>query len=140
MRHLGLRHQPFGRRHDRGDAALVVGAKQRGAGRGDDVVAEAFAEVGHVGNAQNGLRIVGQDQVTAVVGAMDDGLHASAAHLGRGIDVRDEADHRHAGLRRGRRDSGHHVAVFVHRRVGHAHGSQLGDEIAQQHELPGVLG
>jgi len=49
--------------------------------------------------------------------------------------VRDEPDDRHARLRRVRRDGGHHIAVFVHRRVGHTHGAQLGDQIAKQDEL-----
>ena len=46
------------------------------------------------------------------------GLTSAPAHLGRRVDVRDEADRRHAGLRRGRRDRRHHVAVLVDRRVG----------------------
>ena len=99
VRNLGMRHQVLGRRHDFGDAGLVVGAEQRRPRRGDDVVADLLGQRGDVGQPQHGGRIVGQDQVAAVVAAMDDRLDAGAAHLRRRVDVRDEADRRHAGFR-----------------------------------------
>ena len=42
VRDLRMRHQVLGGRHDLRDARLVVGAEQRRAGGGDDVVADAL--------------------------------------------------------------------------------------------------
>ena len=89
-----------------------------------------------VGEPKDGRRIVGQHEVAAVVAAMDDRLDVRAAHLGRRVDVRDEADRRHARLgssspvsspsrSRARRSAG----------VGEPDRAQLLDEIAQQDEL-----
>ena len=69
-----MRHQVLGRGHDLGDAGLVVGAEQRRARGGDDVVADLRGERGIVGGAQHRRRIVGQHQVAAVVVAVDDRL------------------------------------------------------------------
>ena len=44
VRNLGMRDEIGGRRHDLGHAGLVVGAEQRRARRGDDVVAHLLGE------------------------------------------------------------------------------------------------
>ena len=49
---LWMRQQVFGRRHDLGHAALVIGAQQRRARRRHNVVPEALAEIGRVRHAQ----------------------------------------------------------------------------------------
>ncbi|MEZ5285898.1 MAG: hypothetical protein R2712_14045 [Vicinamibacterales bacterium] len=74
MRNLRMRQQVLGGRHDLGDTTLVVGAEQRRPRRGDDVVAEALAEIGGVGNPEDRRGVVRQDQVSSVVGPVDDGV------------------------------------------------------------------
>ena len=95
VRDLGMRDEIGGGRHDLGDAGLVVGAEQRRAGRGDDVVADLLGERGIVRQPQHRRRIVRQHEIAAVVAAVDDRLDARAAHFRRRVDVRDEADRRH---------------------------------------------
>ena len=81
---------------DLGDAGLVVGAEQRRARGGDDVVAICSASAGMSAQPQHHGGIVRQHQIAAVVAAVDDRLDVGAAHLGRRVDVGDEADRRHA--------------------------------------------
>ena len=135
VRDLRVRHQKRGRRHDLGDAALVVGAEERRARGGHDVVAHTLAEVRRVGHAKHGRGVIGQHEVAAVPGAMHDRPHAGAGHLGRCIHMRHEANHRHRCLRRGRGNRRHHVAVGVQHRVMHPEGVQFVHERPQQHEL-----
>src|SRR5260370_6624264 len=52
VRDLGMLRQVFDRRHDLGDAGLVVGAEQRGARGGDDVVAHLVRERRNVAHPQ----------------------------------------------------------------------------------------
>jgi hypothetical protein len=56
-----------GRGDDLGDARLVVGAEQRRARRGDDVVPMQLASSGMSLLAEDGGRIVRQHEVAAVV-------------------------------------------------------------------------
>ena len=97
-------------------------------------------EIGDVGGADHGGRIVRQHQVLPLVVAVDDRLDPGAAHLGRGVDVGDEADHRHVRLFRRRRNGRHHVAMLVDGGVGEADRLQLVDEMAQEVELLGRAG
>ena len=62
-----MRDQIGRRRDDFRDAGLVVGAEQRRARRGDDVVADLLGERRVVGEPQDRGRIVGQHEVAAVV-------------------------------------------------------------------------
>ena len=52
-RQLGVRGQVGDRGHDLGDAGLVVGAEQRVAARGDDVVALLAGQLGHRGRVEH---------------------------------------------------------------------------------------
>lgn len=135
VRDLRMRQQIRGGRDDLGHAGFVIGAEQRGARRGDDVVAVALRQIWRVGLTQHHAGHVGQHEIAAVVGAVDDRPHAGAAHLGRGVDVGDEADDRYVGLCRRGRNGRHHVAVRVDSRVGEAERAQLGDEHVEQDEL-----
>ena len=137
VRDFGVGEQVLGRGDDLGDPRLVVGAEQGGARGGDDVVADPLLEIGDVGRAQDRGRIVRQHQVLPLVVAVDDRPDAGAAHLGRGVDVGDEADDRHLPLRRGGGDRRHDVAVLVERGVGEAEGAQLVEKVPQQVELLG---
>ena len=67
----------------------------------------------------------------AVVGAVDDRLDARAGHLGRGVDVREQPDHRSvAGQGR------EHEAAVVHVRVVEPDLLQLVDQQPAEVELP----
>ena len=94
VRDLGMGHQVLGGRDDRRDACLVIGAEQRGPGRRDDVVTDLGGEIRVIRDAEDRRRIVGQHDVAAVPGAVDDRLDVLAGDLGRGVDVRDEANRR----------------------------------------------
>ena len=135
VRHLGMSHENGGRRHDFGDAGLVVRAEQRRPRRGHDVVAHLIGQCGDVVQPQDRGRVVGQYQVTAVVTAMHDWRDTGAWHFRRRIDVREKPDRRDAGFLRGRGDGGHHVSVFVDRRVSEADGPQLVGQRPQQDQL-----
>ena len=99
MRDLRVRDQVLGRRHDFGDAGLVVGAEQRRARRGDDVVADLLGERRDCRRAaapptdRRAARGRGRRSARWTIGC-----DAGAAHLRRGVDVRDEADGRHVRL------------------------------------------
>ena len=115
--------------HDFGDAGLVVGAQQRGAVGGDDVVADLVGEI-RVLRGANHLRGVGrQHDVAATIVPDDLRLDVLARTVGRGVHVRAEADHGHflvvfAGMVRV------DIAVFVEMGVGDADFLQLGREHA----------
>ena len=91
-------------------------------------------EIGQIRGAQDGRRIVRQDDVPAVPGAMDDGLHERAGHLGRGVHVRDEPDRRGVTLDR-RRDGRHQIAVLVQRDIREPDLAELGGEHVLQGQL-----
>ena len=117
--------------HDLGDAGLVVGAEQRGAVGGDDVVADLVGQRRVFGGADHLRRIARQHDVAAAVVPDDLRLDVLAGAVGRSVHVRAEADDRHllVGIRRdGRVD----VAVFVEMGVGEAHRLQFGGEQAAQ--------
>ncbi|OQC36253.1 MAG: hypothetical protein BWX64_02159 [Acidobacteria bacterium ADurb.Bin051] len=135
VRDLGVGDEPGGGGDDLRHPRLVVGAEERGSRGGHDVVADLLGQVRVVGVAQDRGRVVRQHQVLPLVVPMDDRLHPGARHLRRGVDVGDEADHRHLGLRAGGRDRRRHVAPFVDRGIGQAERAQLVDERPQEVEL-----
>ena len=136
MRDLGVIHEVLGGRDDFGDARLVVGPEQRVSGRGDDIVTDVCRERRIVSRAQHRRRIVRQHDVAPVVGPVDDRVDIVALHLGRRVDVCDEADDRHMELAGRRRDGTHHVAMLVHADVGQPGGRELVHEDAQERQLP----
>ncbi len=114
----GMRHQERGGVHDLGQAGLVVGAEQRGAVSGDDVVADLIGERRMLGGADHLGGVARQHDVAAAIVFDDLRLDVVAGAIGRGIHVRAEADHRDVVLVRGRGDSGIDVAVRVEMRIG----------------------
>ena len=110
--------------HDLGETGLVVGAEQRGAVGGDDVVADLVGERRMLGGADH-LRGVGrQHDVAAAIVPHDLRLDVLAGAVGRGVHMRAEADHRHllVGIRRDRRVD---IAVLVEMGVAESHRLQL---------------
>ena len=108
----GLVDQKLRRVHDLGDAGLVVGAEQRGAVGGDDVVADLIGQRRIVGDADDLRRIARQHDVAAAIVLDDLRLDVLAGAVRRGVHVRAEADDRDllVGVRRDRRVD---VAVLV---------------------------
>jgi hypothetical protein len=133
-RQLGVRGQVGDRGHDLRDAGLVVGAQQRVAARGHDVVALLAGQLGHRRGIEH--RVVARElDGAAGVGAMDDRLDPRARRVGARVDVGDEPDHRRLAVDGGGK-RGHHVAVVVERCVLDADGLQLLDEHPREVELP----
>ena len=103
--------------HDFGQPGLVVGAQQRGAVSGDDVVADLIGQRGMIRGADH-LRGVGrQHDVAAAIVSDDLRFDVLAGAIGRCVHVRAEADDRNllVGIGRDRRID---VAVFVEMGVG----------------------
>ena len=103
VRQVRVLQQVARRGHDDGDARLVIRAQQRRPGGGHDVVAHFLRQIGQRLGRQHLAGIVGQDDVLAVVAAMDDGLDVGAGELGGRVHVRQQGDGGHSGLHR-RRD------------------------------------
>ena len=135
VRNLGMREQVLHRRHDFRDAGFVVCAQQRRARGGHDVVADALGKRLVLGAPQHRGRIVGQDDVVAVVASMDERLHPGAAHLGGRIHVGNEANRRNVRLQGGGGHRGRHVSVRVHADIGGAERLELAGQVPQQHQL-----
>ena len=87
-RHLGMRDEPGDRRHDLRDSGLVVGAEQRRAVRGDDVVPDALREQCARRGREPG------HEVAAVVALVHLRLDAGAGRVGADVDVREQSDRR----------------------------------------------
>ena len=87
----GMRGQVRDRRHDLRDARLVVGAEQRVAAAGDDVVADLRGQLRHRRRVEPRAAARQLDHAAVVV-AVDDRLDAGAGRVGAGVDVGDQAD------------------------------------------------
>lgn len=129
--HVGIVDEEIRGIHDLGDAGLVVGAEQRGAVRGDDVVADLVLQRGMFVEADHLAGVAGQGDVAAAIVLHHLRLDVLAGHVGRGVHMRAEADHRHllVGVAR---DRGVDVAEFVEMGIGDAHGLEFGDEHAAE--------
>ncbi len=92
VRQIWVLHQVARRGHDDGDTGLVVRAQQRRAGCGHDIVAHFLSQIGQRLGRQHLAGIVGQDDVLAVVAAMDDRLDVRAGKLGGGVHMRQQGD------------------------------------------------
>ena len=92
---LRVSDQMRGGRDDLRDACFVVGPQERRSRGGDDVVAHLLRQRGIVGEAQDGIGVVGKDEIAAIVSPMHDRSNACAAHLRGCVHVSDEADGRH---------------------------------------------
>src|SRR5262249_53734362 len=91
-RQPGRLKQTLRRLHDHRHAGLVVAAEERRAIGGDYRLARELRQVRVLGWPQHLRRIAGQDDVFAVVVAVDGRLDVLARRLGRGIDVGDPGD------------------------------------------------
>ena len=88
-----------------------------------------------IGEMQDDGGVVRQEEIAAVVLAVDDGPHAAPRHLGRRVYVRDEADGRDAAFRGRSGNCRHHVAEGVDVSVRETEVAQLAGERAEQDEL-----
>src|ERR1700748_83799 len=77
--HLRIPDQELRGIHDLGDAGFVVGAEQRRAVGGDDVVADLVVELGIVGDADHLGGIGGQGDIAAAILPYDLRLDVGAA-------------------------------------------------------------
>jgi hypothetical protein len=137
-RQLGVCGQVGDRGHDLGDAGLVVGAQQRVAARGHDVVTLLAGQLGHRRGIEHGV-VARQLDRAAGVGAVTIGSTPLAGRVGARVDMGDEPDNGASpSTVAGRR--GHHVAVVVELGVLETRGLELVDEHPREVELAGVLG
>ena len=104
--------QEFCRIHDLGETGLVVGAQQRGAVGGDDVVADLVGQRRLLGCTDHLRRVCRQHDVAAAIVPHHLRLDVLARAIRRSVHVRAEADHRHllVGIGRDRRID---IAVLV---------------------------
>jgi hypothetical protein len=123
------------RGHDLRHAGLVVGAQQRVAAGGDDVVPFLAGKLLEHRRIEHGA-VARQLEHGAVVAAVHDRLDARARLVGAGVDVGDEADRRRVAVDR-RRQRGHHVAVIVELGVLEPGVLELLDQHPREVELPG---
>ncbi len=134
---LRMLDQETRRIHDLGDAGLVVGAQQRGAVGGDDVVADLVAQRRVLVDADDLGRVRRQHDVAALIVRHDLRLDVLAGAVGGRIHVRAEADHGDR-LRRGRWDRAVDITVLVELGVVNAHVPELlGQQAAQVFLLVG---
>ena len=128
-------HQVRGRGHDRGDAGLVVRAEQGGSVGGDERLALEFGHPLGLVDADDLALVAGQDNVFAVVFAVDHGLDVFARGLGRRVHVCEPGDGR--GSLDVARYGAHHDAVRVDTDVFELKCAHLVGEDFAQLELPG---
>ena len=95
---LGMRDEVGDGGHDLRDPRLVVRAEQRRAVGRDQLVADVAGELGRLARPDRLARVAERD-VAAVV-ADPPGRDVRAAHLARGVDVREERDGGHVVRRR----------------------------------------
>ena len=127
-------HQPGGGGDDFSKAGLVVGAEQRRAVGGDDIIADLVGQRPVFGDADDLACIAWQHDVAALVIAQELRLDASAGEIGRRIHMRAEADDRNR-LVDGRGNGGVDIAVLVQMRILKADGQQFLDQQAGERLL-----
>ncbi len=124
----------FHRRHNFGNASLVVRAEQRGAVGYEQHLSAHILHGGELLFRENDA--VAELNVLAGIEYLT-GVHALAARGGRGIHMRDERE-RSGGLdalRGGKRADG--IAAAVHVDVLQAHGEHFLGQTARELQLPG---
>jgi hypothetical protein len=58
--------------HDNGNASLVISAKQRQAGSGDNIITNSFSQLRMMLRGNDNRRIIRQDNVASVIVIMQD--------------------------------------------------------------------
>ena len=130
---LGMREQVLRGGHDLRHAGLVVGAEQRRAVGVDERVPLEETQLGELRDLHRELSV--EDDVASVVLLDDAGTDILAAHVRRGVHMGDEADDRGVFTPGRRGDRAHHIAVAVHRNLGHAEILHLVAQGFEQHLL-----
>ena len=132
-RELGMGREVRDRGHHLGHAGLVVGAEQRVAARGDDVVADRVAQLGHPLGLEHGPAARQRD-VAAVVVAVHERLDPAAGLVRARVQVGEQADDGRALHGRGQR--GEDVALRVLLGVAEPDLAQLLHQHPPELELP----
>jgi len=135
VRDCAVGHQAFGGGHDFRDTSLVVGAEQRRARGGDDIVSKPLRERRTVRGPKHGMRVVWKDEVAAVVLPVHDRLDVCACQLRRGVHMGDKGDRRNV-FPRSRWNRRRYVPGLVHGGVDEPEPAQFVGQIVQQNELP----
>ena len=133
---LWIAEQNFRRIHDRGDAGLVVGAEQRGAVAGDDVVADLVGKGRVLVEPDHLARIARQHDIAALIIVDDLRFHARAGAIRRSVHMGAEADHRHR-LIGGGRQRGIDIAMAIELGVDDAELAQFTHQQSAEHGLFG---
>ena len=122
--------------HNLGDAGLVVRAQQSGAVGGDQGLA---LPVGQLGEFFHGhvLAGTGKQHVAAVVVLKHLGLHVLAGGGGSGVHVRHKAQSGLFLIAGGGGQSAVHIALLIHRGIGHAQLLELLHQQVGQIKLAG---
>ena len=131
--HLGVGQQVLRCGHNLGNTRLVVSAEQRRAVGMDQRMSLEELQLGEVLDAHRQL-IVELD-VATLIALNHLRFNIFTTHIGCRIDVRDKANHGSRLLALRRRNRTHHVAILVHRNLGHSQRAHLLSQIGQQHLL-----
>ena len=121
---------------DFGDAGLVVGAQEGGAVGNDKVLAYIVVEFGKVGGREDDALGLAEHDVAAGIVLYDAGVDMAPAHVGRCVQMGDEAYDGHFLVRICRK-GGHQVAGVLEADFGEAHLAELVLEILGEYHLPG---
>ena len=78
--------------HDDGDACLVIGTEQGGAGGGDDIFADLGRQIGEITGAEREVGGIGKADRAAIVAADHAGFDAGGVELGCCVDMGKKAD------------------------------------------------
>ncbi len=125
-------------RYDFGDACLVIGAEECVAVGDDDVLALVARQFGEVGRREGDARGRVEHDVAAVVVLDDAGSDVTARHVGRRIEVCDEAYSGHRGAcGQIRRQCGEEIAVVVEGDVAESEFFEFAFEVFGELHLSG---
>ncbi|MND60955.1 hypothetical protein D3C80_521980 [compost metagenome] len=137
MLDVGIGEQIFGSGHDLGKAGLVVGAQQRRAVGGDDVVADLVLQFRMFGRLDGAALVARQRDVAALVILDHLRLDVGAGKIRCGVHVGAETDDRDVVLAGVRGDGRVDVTVFIEFGILHTDRLQFTDQKPAEIELLG---
>ena len=109
---FGMCQQILHSRDDFGNAGLVVRSKQSKSIGADEILTGVMEKFGKLLRRQHNVFFSIKDNVLAVVFFNDLRLHLAPRHIGTGIHMGNETDHRADFIGIGRQ-GGHYIGIFV---------------------------
>jgi hypothetical protein len=119
MLHVGVFHQVLKGSHNLGNAGFVVGAQKGGPVGCNEGLSNIFAQLRKIFHPKVHILFLVQEDIFAVVILYDLGFDILAIHIGAGVHVCHEPDHRYVLIGIGWQ-GGHHIAVLIHMSIAQA--------------------